>query len=421
MSVGEVDRVEQTAVPSWREVVRVPGVAPILAATALSTWGDYVARLAVASVVYERTGSALATATTLAVSYVPTILGSTLLSPLADRFHHRSVLAVMALVRALLVVVLVAAVGTRAPLPLLLGSMALLQLAGGPAASASRVMWVDLVPDRRQFVRVMGLGELLDQGNQAVGLALGAVFIALVGVTTSLLLDLLTFLVVAAVVLVVVPRGSPRTDEEQHGGGAFGRIAAGIRTVRGDTVLGRLTLLSLAAVLGIVAPEAAAIAYAGGGPAGGLLMAAPIAGAAVGIVVVSRWPPQVAHQRLLPMALLMPVPLLLTALTPPYAVVWVLWFVSGSLQAFMLPLQTSFAVLSPPARRGTIFGLVGALSVGLTGMVYLLVGWLTEVTTPAAAVTMSAVVGLGATVLLAGTWPRRRILDAVARAFDGDA
>ncbi|GAA1908056.1 MFS transporter [Lapillicoccus jejuensis] len=416
--MGEVDRVEQTAVPSWREVVRVPGVLPILLATALSTWGDYVARLAVASVVFTRTHSPLATATTLAVSYVPTILGSTLLSPLADRFHHRSVLAVMALVRALLVVVLIAAVDTVAPLPLLLGAMALLQLAGGPAASASRVMWVELVPDRRQFVRVMGLSELLDQTNQAVGLALGAVFIALVGVPTSLLLDLLTFLVVAAVVLAVVPRGSPRVDDEHHGG-AFGRLLVGVRTVRHDTVLARLTLLSLAAVLGIVAPEAAAIAYARGGPGGGLLMAAPIAGAALGIVVVSRWAPQVAHRRLVPMALLMPVPLLFTAFTPPYAVVWGLWFVSGCLQAFMLPLQTSFAVLSPPARRATIFGLVGALSVGLTGAVYLLVGWLTEVTTAPAAVTMAAVVGLGATVLLAGTWPRQRILDAVTEAFDG--
>lgn len=83
----------------------------------------------------------------------------------------------------------------------------------------------------------------------------------------------------------------------------------------------------------------------------------------------------------------------------------------------MLPLQSTFALVTPSARRGTIFGLAGAVSVTSSGLSYLLAGWLSELAHPAAAVTMCATLCLGGIILLAARWPRRELQAAVAAAY----
>src|SRR4030095_1175409 len=101
----------------------------------------------------------------------------------------------------------------------------------------------------------------------------------------------------------------------------------------------------------------------------------------------------------------------------PLLVAALLCFVAGTLQAFMLPLQSTFSLVTPEERRGAVFGLGGALSVTASGVSYLVAGWLSELTNAAAAVTMCAVVCLGATVLLAARWPAGDLHRAVARAY----
>ena len=151
----------------------------------------------------------------------------------------------------------------------------------------------------------------------------------------------------------------------------FGRdIAEGGRHLARHRVLVSLLALSLIAMWGIVAPEAVAIPYVltHGFPPwlGGVLMAAPVAGAVAGLVVVGRWQPEVASSRMIGMALLMPVPLLVAAALPPtprgLVAVLLLWFVSGALQAFVLPLQATFALVVPADMRGRVIGLAGAAS-----------------------------------------------------------
>ena len=63
-------------------------------------WGDYIARVTIAALVYERTRSPLATATTLAVSLVPTFFGRSLVGPVVDRFPYKWVLIWSHLLRA---------------------------------------------------------------------------------------------------------------------------------------------------------------------------------------------------------------------------------------------------------------------------------------------------------------------------------
>ena len=52
-----------------------------------------------------------------------------------------------------------------------------------------------------------------------------------------------------------------------------------------------------------------------------------------------------------------------------------------------------------------------------SGLSYLLAGWLSELTSPAAAVTMCATICFGAVVLVASRWPRRELEAAVDTAY----
>jgi MFS family permease len=146
-------------------------------------------------------------------------------------------------------------------------------------------------------------------------------------------------------------------------------------------------------------------------------MAAPILGAVAGLLVMSRQGAERQNRSVLWMALLMPVPLLVTVLEPPLPVVWAAWFTCGALQAYMLPLQATFSLLVPPHLRGRVFGLAGAVSVAATGAFYLLAGWISQHTRPAAAVGVCAVVSLGGLVLLAARWPRGELAEAVEETF----
>ncbi|MEO8829959.1 MAG: MFS transporter [Lapillicoccus sp.] len=403
--------------PPYSEVFAVPGFAALFVAGALSTWGDYIARLTVAAVVYDRTSSPLATATTLAVSLLPSIFGRTLLGPLADRLPYKYVLVCSHLSRALMVLVLIALVTAEAPLAALLVALFVLETLGGPAAAANQVLLTDLFTDRRVYVRALGMTALSEQLNQAVGLVLGALIVSGLGAVRGLVADLLTFVVSAVVVLVVVKVRPVVGDSSPGLRGFFDDLGAAIAHIARHPVLSRLLLLSLVSAVGVAAPEAVAIPYAGGAGLGGLLMAAPIAGAALGVVVVSRWEPRVSNDRIILLALAMPVPLLFTVVGLSTPVVFVLWFISGTLQAFMVPLQSTFTLVTPSDRRGTIFGLAGALSVTAAGLSYLLAGWFSELATPGAAVTMCAVICLGAVVLLAARWPRRVLDEAVQAAY----
>ncbi len=405
--------------PSFRDVFRVEGFTPLYIVGALSVWGDYIARLAIAAVVFTRTDSALATAATLAVSFIPTILGRSLLGPLIDILPYRIVLIVALVARSICVLGLLWGVQVGSPILVLIVILFVLELLGGPHGAAAQVMWLDLIPDRRLYLKAMGLGSLSEQVNQAAGLAVGGLLLGLVGPRLGLLIDAVTFLASAVVVVLVVkerPVGRERTQGTVFG--IFHDVRIGSRLIMGHPVLIRLLTLSSIATLAIAVPEAVAIPYAGDGRLGGFLMAAPIAGAAIGVVIVGRWSPGAGNARIINMALFLPIPLLLCAFQPSLVVTWVLWFCSGVLQSFMLLLQSTFTLLTPRDRRGTMLGLAAAVSVGSGGFAYFLAGWLTEQTTAYAAVAICAVVCLGSVILLRATWPRRELDEAVRTAYE---
>ena len=426
------DSHDRAAMPSYSEVFRTRGYLAIFLAAALSTWGDYLARVTIAAFVFEKTGSPFAAAATFAVSLLPTIFGRSLLAPIADRIPYKYVLMASHLLRAVLVGALILAVSaysavvesSDSALWVLFGLLFLIELVGGPAVPSSQILMTDLFSDRRLYARALGLGNLSEQVNQAIGLGLGGLVVAWVGTDGALLFDLATFLLSALVITLVVRVQAIRGTPSAGVVGFFRDIGEGARYLFRHPVLVYLLALSLCSVWAIAAPEAVAIAYAAAkdpsasARLGGLLMAAPILGAVAGLVMVGRWQPERQNSRIIVMALLMPLPLVVTVFAPPVPIAWLLWFGCGVLQAFMLPLQSTFSLVIPAQMRGRIFGLAGALSVAATGVAFLAAGYLAELTSPSAAVAICAAGSMAAIVIVALRWPRAALREAVETAYN---
>jgi MFS family permease len=421
------------AMPPYSEVFRTRGYLALFLAAAFSTWGDYLARVVVAAFVLDQTGSAFAAAATFAVSLLPSIFGRSLLAPISDRVPYKYVLIVAHLTRAVLVGVLILAMSMPAlaqplrghahgPLWMVFALLFLIELAGGPVVPSSQILMTELFSDRRLYARALGLGTMSEQINQAIGLTLGGFVVAWVGAVRGLVFDLVTFLLSALVISVVVSAQAVRGTPAAGVIGFFHDIGDAATYLFRHPVLVFLLALSLCSVWAIAAPEAVAIAYAldqsGSTRFGGLLMAAPVFGAVVGLVMVGRWQPERQNSRIIVMALLMPLPLVVTAVAPSLPITWLLWFACGVLQAFMLPLQSTFSLVVPDEMRGRVFGLGGALSVAGSGAAFLVAGYLAEHTHPATAVAVCAGVSLLAIILLAARWPRSALRGAVKTAYD---
>lgn len=419
--------------PPYSEVFRTRGYLALFVAAAVSTWGDYLARVVVAAFVLGQTGSAFAAAATFAVSLVPSVFGRSLLAPISDRVPYKHVLVVAHLLRAALVGLLILAMSMAAldqpshrsahgALWTVFALLFLIELVGGPVVPASQILMTELFTDRRLYARALGLGTISEQINQAIGLTLGGFVVAWFGAVQGMVFDLGTFLLSALVITAVVPARAVRGTPSAGVIGFFRDIGEGATYLFRHPVLVSLLALSLCSVVAIAAPEAVAIVYAqdqsGSSRLGGLLMAAPVFGAVAGLVIVGRWQPERQNSRIIVMALLMPLPLLVTVLAPPVPITWLLWFACGVLQAFMLPLQSTFSLVVPERMRGRVFGLGGALSVAASGVAFLVAGALAERTSPAIAVAVCAGTSLLAIVILAVRWPRSAFREAVKKAYD---
>jgi MFS family permease len=161
--------------------------------------------------------------------------------------------------------------------------------------------------------------------------------------------------------------------------------------------------------LPLVAPEAVGLAYVRQtGEAdtwGGILMASVVTGAAVGAVLVGRRPPREQLDLVLPLAMLMSLPLLVTGIEPPIGVLTVLWFLSGAAQAFLVPVMAFTTVLTKNEQRGSVVGIAAAGFALLTALGYLVTGWVASVTSPAFSVVVMAVVGLVVASACYVAWP----------------
>lgn len=363
-----------------------------------SLLGDQLARVALAVLVYDRTGSGFATAAVYALTFAPALLGGVLLGPVADRVPSRALLVAGDLARAVLLGVM-ALPGMSVWLLAVLLIVAV--LIGSPWKAAERALIVEILADE-DYVTGTGLRTATTQATQLLGFALGGIAVASIGSRAALAVDAITFLVSGLIIRVGLRR-RPVIRIDKGGATSRGGWFDGLRAVFRDRRL-RL-LLSLSWLLGLlVIPEGIAAPYAAeldaGSRAVGLLLAAMPTGALVGSLIYARWLSPNLRARLVgPMVVIGGLPLLGCAWTPGLAATLFLWTLTGLATAYQVQVAAEFVRAVPSEIRGQGISVASAGLLAIQGVGVLAGGALVARFAPSSTV---AIAGAAATLL--GAW-----------------
>ena len=134
--------------------------------------------MALAALVYAKTSSALLTALTYSLTFLPALVAGALLSGLADRLPRRRVLIGCDLIRAVLFG-LMALPGV--PFWLLAGLLVVAMLAESPFIAAESALMPIILPDEDYYVVGTGLRTITNQVAQLAGFGGGGLMIAALG------------------------------------------------------------------------------------------------------------------------------------------------------------------------------------------------------------------------------------------------
>src|SRR3954468_4690920 len=145
---------------TFGDVLANPEFRAMYVAQALSVVGDQLARIAVALLVFSRTHSALLTALTYAVTYLPWLVGGPVLSVHADRHSRRAMMIVCDLLRGVLIL---AVAIPHVPLAVALVVVALVSVLQ-PAFNAARsALLTDVLPDSDSYATGAALSATTNQ------------------------------------------------------------------------------------------------------------------------------------------------------------------------------------------------------------------------------------------------------------------
>jgi len=403
---------------SVREPLANPEFRGIILAQVASEAGDQIARVAIALLVLSQTGSALLSAATFAVSFIPTFLGAALLGPIADRFSRRNLMLGADLARACVIGVMAFAATPGTPVWLLFALLIVAEFFTPVFDSARSASIPDILGDRDLVTAGLGLSRSLHLINQAVGLIVGGFLVQLASARTALAIDALSFLISFALLAVFLRRRPATLDAPDGVGILLKDLREGWEVLFADTSRRALILLGWGMAIAIVAPEAVALAYVrdqGWGDSwGGILMASVIVGAAIGSLFVASQPINLQVDLLLPLAIAVCLPLLVTGLEPPKLLLVLLWLVSGCAQAFLVPLMSFTTMLTRNEHRGRVVGIASAGFAALTALGYLMAGAIADATSPAFSVVVMAVIGLVVASVGFVSWPTLRLREDLA-------
>jgi len=375
----------------YRAVLANQEFRAVYLAQGLSLIGDQLARIALAILVYQRTGSALSTSATFAVSYLAYLVGGPLLAGLSDRYPRLTVMVVCDLLRAPIVLVL--CIGSL-PLWVVFLLIAVLGALAPPFDSARSSLQPDLL-EGEAYVVGNAMMNVTIQVSQVAGFVLGGTIVSLTSVRGALGLDAATFLVSCGLLLRGVRhRGAAQADPH----GVLRDMGVALRLVARTPQLYRLLQLSLLSSVAIVGTEGLAVLVAkdlGGGPTlAGLLTASGPAGFLIGSAIVLRVD-TARRLALMPrLVLLTCLPLLATPFTTSVPLVLMLWVMAGVGVSVNLIAGPAFMQRCPRELRARAYGVASTCLWAGQGLGLIGAGALANVVSPRQSVALLAAVTL---------------------------
>jgi MFS family permease len=393
----------------YRTVLADREFAALFAAQGLSLLGDQLARIALAVLVYRRTGSAFGASATYGVSYLAYLVGGPLLSGFADRYPRLTVMVGCDLLRAPLVLLLCV---QSLPLWVVFVVIVALGALAPPFDSARSSLQPDLLVGE-SYVVGNALMTLTIQLANVLGFVLGGAVVAATSVRGALAVDAATFLVSAGLLLSAV-RHRAAAQDAQSRGTLLHDTLEGLRLVSGTPELRALLLVSVLGSIAVTSTEGLAVPTAadlgGGATTAGILTASVPAGFLLGSALVLRVAPA-QRTALLPRLLLVAgVPLLASPWATSTAALVVLWTIAGCGATVNLIAGPAFMERCPREFRGRAFGLAATVLLASQGVGLLAAGVLAVHLNPRTAVAVtSAVMLVAATPLLRAQGSSRTI------------
>ncbi|MFC4455004.1 MFS transporter [Deinococcus sonorensis] len=337
-----------------------------LIGSAQSQLGSALASIALSFLVLHQTGSAGQMALTLACGVGPNLL-MPLAGALVDRLPLKVPLIGADVLRGLLqlTVALLALRLGEVPLWLVNGAALIGGLAGIFAGPASGAAFPQLVPEA-QLARANGLNGSVSQGAWLLGMLGGGVLVARVGPPVAILLDGLSFLIMAALLtLVRLPHRPPATGPR---GSVLADVQSGLQLMR------RSKVLSLVPVIGFVVNAAIApvtvitpklMETLGPGAGGyGLFLAIEGAGAVLGGLLITALGARLPVKRTTAAGMvLLALAYLLMAAWPVYVGLLGAALLVGLAMALVnTPLSTLMQQMVPPSYLGRVFSVLGTVA-----------------------------------------------------------
>ena len=360
---------------TYGEVLRVPEFRALFVSQALSLTGDQIARIAIALLVFDRTGSAFAASATYGCSYLTWLIGGPVLSVLADRRRRRQIMIVTDVARGVLMALLLL---PTPPMWLVFGVLILVGLLAPPFESARSAILPDILEGER-YVAANTLMNTMLQGAQVGGFFFGGVLVAVASVRGAIALDVATF-VVSAVVIAAAVRDRPAVTQSTT------RFVADLRSgftfvAREPLLRGLLAYGALASIAGIV-PEGLAVAVAkesgGGAVAAGVLTASLPLGYVLASTMMLRVSAPRRMQLMRPLVALLCIPLLATPLITETALTAAVWVVAGLGTSVQLIASVTYVAATPAQYRGRAFGIASTVLMLTQGTALLVSGALAD-------------------------------------------
>ena len=280
--------------PSFRRALGNRPFFLLWASQLISQSGDFVFDVALLWLVWEATGSDLSVAVVVVAAIVPTVVLGPILGVYADRWPRRTILIGTNLAEAALIAAFSGLVlAHTAPLGLIIAVV----FALGVGQQFVRVTSSAMVPqtvDTDDLATANSLMSFSSSTTQIAGLALGGLVVALFGVTLPIAYDALSFLVAAAIlVLMSSAVGRPSPPDPGAAPGFAAQFAEGFRYVVGQRYLVEIVAIGVVinfagnATFALWAPYAAVVLH--GGPLTyGLLGAMIAVGSIVGAAAVGK-------------------------------------------------------------------------------------------------------------------------------------
>lgn len=376
----------------------------------LSWVGDYLARAAITVLVYQQTNSALLSAASFAISYLPWILGGPVLAALVDRYPYRRVMILCDLTQMLLIAVLLI---PGLPVATVLALLFLATLSNPPAQAAKSAMLPLILPHDRLVVG-LSVNTSTNQAAQVVGYLAGTALAVAFGPRWAIAIDVATF-AASAILITRGVRVRPAANGLGQRTHLLRETGEGFTTVFGNRVRRPIAVLAFSLMLFAIVPEGLAAAWAGEitadansrGVAQAMIMAASPVGCILGGLLIGRLVSPARRRRLIrPLAVIAPLALAPAFTAPSAPVVASMALASSVAVAGLLPTLNGIFVLTlPHGFRARAFGVMQGGMQLVQGGAVMLTGLLAEQFSVPAVVGVWSGGGVVLMMIVVARWP----------------